>query len=66
MGQSSRLGWLPMGGAFLDPLTEQTPYAPVLLDLFKSILQSPGYAQRLKKHYQLSGRRRLTTSTGAG
>jgi len=55
-----------MGGAFLDPLTEQTPYAPVLLDLFKSILQSPGYAQRLKKHYQLSGRRRLTTSTGAG
>jgi len=38
-------------GPFLDPLTEQTPYAPVLLDLFKFILQSPGYAQRLKKHY---------------
>ena len=40
-------------GAFLDPLTEQTAYAPALLDLFKFILQSPGYAQRLRKHYQL-------------
>jgi len=39
-------------GPFLDPLTEQTTYSPAPLDLFKFILQSPGYAQRLKKHYQ--------------
>ncbi len=40
-------------GPFLDPLSEQTPYAPALLRLFKFILKSPGYAQRLQKHYQL-------------
>jgi len=40
-------------GPFLDPLNEQSTYAPALLDLFKFILQSPGYAQRLRKHYQL-------------
>jgi hypothetical protein len=38
---------------FLDPLNEQSTYAPALLDLFKFILQSRGYAQRLSKHYQL-------------
>jgi hypothetical protein len=40
-------------GPFLDPMSEQTAYAPALLKLFKFILQSPGYAERLKKHYQL-------------
>ena len=40
-------------GPFLDPLAEQSPYAPALVNLFKFILQSPGYVQRLKKHYQL-------------
>lgn len=40
-------------GPFLDPMSEQTPYAPALLNLFKFILRSPGYAERLKKHYQL-------------
>jgi hypothetical protein len=39
-------------GPFLDPMSEQTPYAPALLNLFKFILRSPGY-ERLKKHYQL-------------
>jgi hypothetical protein len=34
-------------------MSEQTAYAPALLKLFKFILQSPGYAERLKKHYQL-------------
>jgi hypothetical protein len=43
----------PWQGPVLDPLTEQTAYAPALLDLFKFILQSPGYVPRLKKHYQL-------------
>lgn len=47
---SDRYGWT---GPFLDPTSEQTAYAPALLNLFKFILQSPGYAQRLKKHYQL-------------
>jgi len=40
-------------GPELDPLSEQTSYAPALLDLFKWVLQSPGYVQRLQKHYQL-------------
>jgi len=40
-------------GPFLDPLTAQTRYAPVLLDLFKSLLQSPDYVERLKSHYRL-------------
>jgi hypothetical protein len=31
-------------------MSEQTAYAPALLNLFKFILQAPGYAQRLKKH----------------
>jgi|GEM_PF-403565 len=43
----------PWQGPFLDPLAAQTPYAPVLLELFKSLLQSPDYVQRLKSHYQL-------------
>jgi len=47
---SDRSEWQGPG---LDPLSEQTPYAPALLNLFKWILQSPGYVERLKKHYQL-------------
>lgn len=40
-------------GPELDPLNIQGPYAPALLDLFKWVLESPGYVERLKKHYQL-------------
>lgn len=40
-------------GAFLDPLHPETPISPALLKLFNFILQSPGYVERLKKHYQL-------------
>ena len=40
-------------GPILDPLIAQTPYAPALLILFKWVLQSAGYIERLKKHYQL-------------
>lgn len=40
-------------GPYLDPLAGQTQYSPMLLDLFKFILQSPGYGQRLKNHYRL-------------
>jgi hypothetical protein len=40
-------------GPYLDPLAEQTQYAPMLLDLFKVVLRSAGYRKRLKNHYQL-------------
>jgi len=40
-------------GPLLDPLAAQTQYSPVLLDLFKFLLESPDYVQRLKDHYQL-------------
>jgi hypothetical protein len=43
----------PWQGPVLDPLTEQSAYAPALLELFKFLLQSPGYGQRLQKHSQL-------------
>ena len=43
----------PWRGPVLDPLTEQTPYAPALLKLFKFILQSADYLPRLQKHYRL-------------
>lgn len=47
---SDRSGWQ---GPLLDPLSEQGPYAPLLLDLFRWVLESPSYRERLKKHYQL-------------
>ena len=40
-------------GPFLDPLSAQSRYAPALLELFKSLLQSPEYVERLKSHYRL-------------
>ena len=43
----------PWEGPFLDPLATQTRYAPALLELFKSLLQSPDYVERLKSHYPL-------------
>jgi hypothetical protein len=38
-------------GPFLDPLNPQTPYSPGLLNLFRFLLQSPEYAQRIQTHY---------------
>lgn len=43
----------PWEGPFLDPLATQSRYAPALLELFKSLLQSPAYVERLKSHYPL-------------
>lgn len=40
-------------GPFLDPLAIQTQYSPALLELFKFLLQSPDYGQRLQHHYRL-------------
>jgi len=42
-----------MEGAGARSPSEQSPYAPALLNLFNWVLESPGYVQRLKKHYQL-------------
>jgi hypothetical protein len=51
---SDPLDPLEWRGPYLDPLAEQTQYSPLLLDLFESIvLQSSGYEQRLKNHYQM-------------
>jgi hypothetical protein len=40
-------------GPFLDPLNPQTPYSPALLNLFRLLLQSPDYAQRIQTHYEI-------------
>jgi len=51
---SDLLDPLEWQGPYLDPMAEQTQYSPLLLDLFEpTVLQSPGYAPRLKNHYQL-------------
>jgi len=52
-----------MQGPSLDPLNPQTEYSSILLDLFREILQSPGYVERLKRHYQMF---RLTVGNGQG
>ncbi|MBZ5620969.1 MAG: hypothetical protein LAQ69_19910 [Acidobacteriia bacterium] len=42
-----------MQGPSLDTLNAQSPYSSALLDLFRSLLQSPEYVERLKRHYQM-------------
>lgn len=37
----------------LDPFNKQSPYAKALLELFAVVLTSPGYIERLKRHYAL-------------
>jgi hypothetical protein len=44
---------MEMKGPCLDSLNLQTRYAPALLDLFRLILQSTDYVERLKRHYQM-------------
>ena len=51
MGRVSRLDRSDGEGRSSIPWA--TPYATALLNLFKWVLQSPGYVERLKKHYQL-------------
>jgi len=50
-------GWAgdPMdrNGPFLDPLNPQSQYSHALLDLFRRVLESPEYLERLKRHYRL-------------
>jgi hypothetical protein len=37
----------------LDPLHPQTHYSVALLDLFRYLLESPEYVDRLKQHYRM-------------
>src|SRR5258708_40221943 len=40
-------------GASLAPINPQTKYSPVLLDVFRALLRSPDYVQRIKNHYRM-------------
>jgi hypothetical protein len=40
-------------GPYLDPLNPQTKYAPALLELFRLLIESPDYVERLKRHYRM-------------
>jgi hypothetical protein len=42
-----------MQGPCLDPINAQTQYLTALLDLFRLLLQSTDYAERLKRHYRM-------------
>jgi hypothetical protein len=44
---------IEMKGPYLDPLNPQTRYSPALLNLFRVLLQSSDYVERLKGHYQM-------------
>ena len=44
---------LEMKGPYLDPLNPQTEYSSALLNLFRFLIQSPDYVERLKRHYQM-------------
>ena len=40
-------------GPYLDPLNPQSEYSEVLLGVFREILESPGYIERLRRHYRM-------------
>jgi hypothetical protein len=42
---------IEMKGPCLDPLNPQTKYSPALLDLFRFLLESTEYVERIKRHY---------------
>jgi len=44
---------IEMQGPCLDSLNAQTACSSVLLDLFRIVLQSPDYVERLKRHYRM-------------
>lgn len=52
-----------MQGPSLDELNPQTEHSSALLDVFRSILESPDYVERLKRHYQMF---RRTVENGHG
>jgi hypothetical protein len=54
---------IEMKGPYLDPINPQTEYSPALLDLFRFLIQSPDYVERLARHYQMF---RRTLENGHG
>lgn len=42
-----------MKGPGLDPLNAQTKYSSALLNLFRFLIQSSDYVERLQRHYQM-------------
>ena len=44
---------IDLKGPYLDPLNSQTKYSSALLNLFRFLLQSPDYVERLRRHYQM-------------
>jgi len=44
---------IEMKGPYLDPLNPQTQYSSALLNLFRFLLESPDYTERLKRHYRM-------------
>ena len=44
---------IEMKGPYLDPLNPQTKYSAALLNLFRFLIQSPDYVERLQRHYQM-------------
>jgi len=44
---------IEMKGPYLDPINPQTKYSSALLHLFRFLIQSPDYVERLQRHYQM-------------
>lgn len=44
---------IEMKGPYLDPLNPQTKYSAALLNLFRFLVQSPDYVERLQRHYRM-------------
>lgn len=44
---------IEMKGPYLDPFNPQSKYSSALLDLFRFLIQSPDYVERLQRHYQM-------------
>lgn len=45
--------FVEMKGPMLEPPNVQTEYSSTLLEMFRTLVQSPGYVQRLKRHYEM-------------
>jgi hypothetical protein len=44
---------IELKGPYLDPLNPQSKYSAALLNLFRFLVQSPDYVERLQRHYQM-------------
>ena len=40
-------------GPYLDEFNPQSEYSQEILEVFRTVLQSPGYVQRLEQHYRM-------------